>query len=57
MTMDSMMATVNFIHSASSLQHCLFRMLLTEMFAGHHNLLLHNDIKWQSNSQSTGVFL
>lgn len=24
-TMDSMMATINFIHSTSSLQHCLFR--------------------------------
>ncbi len=36
-TMDNVMATINFIRSTSSLQHRLFRMLLSEMSAEHHN--------------------
>jgi hypothetical protein len=56
-TMDSVMATINFIRSTSSLQHRLFRMLLSEMSAEHHDLLLHNDVRWLSLRQSARAFL
>uniref|UniRef100_A0A3Q0RPI0 SPIN-DOC-like zinc-finger domain-containing protein n=1 Tax=Amphilophus citrinellus TaxID=61819 RepID=A0A3Q0RPI0_AMPCI len=46
--MDDVMATVNFIRATSSLQHRLFRQLLSDMSPEHHDLLLHNDIRWLS---------
>ncbi|XP_058626113.1 SCAN domain-containing protein 3-like [Onychostoma macrolepis] len=51
-TMDNVMATINFIRSTSSLQHRLFRMLLSEMSAEHHDLLLHNDVRWLSKGKA-----
>ncbi|XP_051783182.1 SCAN domain-containing protein 3-like [Erpetoichthys calabaricus] len=50
--MDSVMATINFIRSTSSLQHRLFRKLLADMSAEHVDLLLHNNVRWliQGNS-------
>uniref|UniRef100_A0A8P4G4I4 Uncharacterized protein n=1 Tax=Dicentrarchus labrax TaxID=13489 RepID=A0A8P4G4I4_DICLA len=47
-TMDSVMAIINFIRCTSSLQHCLFRKLLTDMSAEYKDLLIHNDISWLS---------
>ena len=55
-TMDSVMATINFIRSTSSLQHRLFRMLLSEMSAEHHDLLLHNDVRWLSKGKALERF-
>lgn len=55
-TMDSVMATINFIRSTSSLQHCLFHMLLSEMSAEHHDLLLHNDVRWLSKGRALEYF-
>ena len=55
-TMDSVMATINFIRSTSSLQHRLFRMLLSEMSAEHHDLLLHNDVRWRSKGKALERF-
>lgn len=46
-------ATINFIQSTSSLQHCLFHMLLSEM-SEHHDLLLHNDVRWLSKGKALG---
>uniref|UniRef100_A0AAR2KEC7 DUF4371 domain-containing protein n=1 Tax=Pygocentrus nattereri TaxID=42514 RepID=A0AAR2KEC7_PYGNA len=42
---------VNFIRESSSLQHRLFRALLEEMSAAHHDLLLHNDVRWLSKGR------
>ena len=50
-TMDSVMATINFIRSTSSLQHHLFRMLLSDISAEHHDLLLHNNVRWLSKGK------
>lgn len=50
------MATINFIRSTSSLQHRLFRMLLSEMSAEHHDLLLHNDVRWLSKGRALERF-
>ncbi len=55
-TMDNVMATINFIRSTSSLQHRLFRMLLSEMSAEHHDLLLHNDVRWLSKGKALERF-
>uniref|UniRef100_A0A3Q4GBG0 HAT C-terminal dimerisation domain-containing protein n=1 Tax=Neolamprologus brichardi TaxID=32507 RepID=A0A3Q4GBG0_NEOBR len=55
-TMDTVMATINFIRSTSSLQHRLFRMLLSEMSAEHHDLLLHNDVRWLSKGRALERF-
>uniref|UniRef100_A0A669CMJ3 Uncharacterized protein n=1 Tax=Oreochromis niloticus TaxID=8128 RepID=A0A669CMJ3_ORENI len=55
-TMDSVMATINFIRSTSSLQHRLFHMLLSEMSAEHHDLLLHNDVRWLSKGRALERF-
>ena len=55
-TMDSVMATINFIRSTSSLQHRLFRMLLSEISAEHHDLLLHNDVRWLSKGKALERF-
>lgn len=52
MTMDNVMAIINFIHSTSSLQHRSFRKLLLEMSAEHHDLLLHNDVRWLSKGKA-----
>uniref|UniRef100_A0AAR2LE77 DUF4371 domain-containing protein n=1 Tax=Pygocentrus nattereri TaxID=42514 RepID=A0AAR2LE77_PYGNA len=50
-TMDNVMKLVNFIRESSSLQHRLFRALLEEMSAAHHDLLLHNDVRWLSKGR------
>ena len=55
-TMDNVMATINFIRSTSSLQHRLFRKLLSEMSAEHHDLLLHNDVRWLSKGKALERF-
>lgn len=55
-TMDNVMATINFIRSTSSLQHRLFRMLLSELSAEHHDLLLHNDVRWLSKGKALERF-
>ncbi|KAI2646908.1 SCAN domain-containing protein 3 [Labeo rohita] len=55
-TMDSVMAIINFIRSTSSFQHRLFCMLLSEMSAEHHNLLLHNDVRWLSKGKGLERF-
>ncbi|RXN38167.1 SCAN domain-containing 3-like isoform X2 [Labeo rohita] len=55
-TMDSVMAIINFIRSTSSVQHRLFRMLLSEMSAEHHDLLLHNDVSWLSKGKALERF-
>ncbi len=55
-TMDNVMATINFIRSTSSLQHRLFRILLSEMSAEHHDLLLHNDVRWLSKRKALERF-
>uniref|UniRef100_A0A8C1IF79 HAT C-terminal dimerisation domain-containing protein n=1 Tax=Cyprinus carpio TaxID=7962 RepID=A0A8C1IF79_CYPCA len=52
-TMDNVMA---FIRSTSSLQHRLFCMLLSEMSAEHHDLLLPNDVKWLSKGKALERF-
>ncbi|KAJ7986678.1 hypothetical protein DPEC_G00342390 [Dallia pectoralis] len=54
--MDSVMATINFIRSTSSLQHRLFRMLLSEMSAEHQDLLLHYDVRWLSKGKALERF-
>uniref|UniRef100_A0A3Q3EAD9 HAT C-terminal dimerisation domain-containing protein n=1 Tax=Labrus bergylta TaxID=56723 RepID=A0A3Q3EAD9_9LABR len=51
-TIDSVMATINFIHSTSSLHHRLFRKLLSNMSAEHRDLLLHNDVRWLSKGKA-----
>jgi len=51
-TMDSVMAIINFIRSTSSLQHRLFRMLLSEMSAEHHDFPLHNGVRWLSRGNA-----
>jgi hypothetical protein len=51
-TMDSVMATINCIPSASKLQHRLFRMLLSEMSAEQRDLLLHNDVRRLSKGKA-----
>lgn len=51
-TMDSVMAIINFIRAASSLQHRLFRQLLADMSADHSDLLLHNDVRWLSKGNA-----
>ena len=56
MTMDSVMATINFICSTSSLQHLLFCKLLPDMSAEHRNLLLHNDVRWLSKGKALEHF-
>ena len=38
------------------LQHRLFRMLLSEMSAEHHDLLLHNDVRWLSKGKALERF-
>lgn len=45
-TMDSVMAIINFICSTSSLQHCLFCKLFTDMSAEGKDLLINIDIRW-----------
>uniref|UniRef100_A0A3B4ZDH1 DUF4371 domain-containing protein n=1 Tax=Stegastes partitus TaxID=144197 RepID=A0A3B4ZDH1_9TELE len=54
--MDNVMATVNFIRATSSLQHCLFRQLLSDISAQHHDSLLHNDITRLSKGNSLERF-
>lgn len=55
-TMDNVMAIINFIRSTSSLQHRLFRQLLSEMSAEHQDLLLHNDVRWLSKGKALERF-
>ena len=55
-TMDSVMAIINFIHYTSSLQHRLFRKLLTDMSAKYKDLLIHNDIRWLSKGNDLKHF-
>ena len=43
-TMDSVMAIINFIRCTSSLQHRLFRKLLTDISAEYKDLPIHNDM-------------
>ncbi len=54
--MDNVVPTINFIRSTSSLQHRLFCKLLSEMSAEHHDLLLHNDIRWLSKGKALEHF-
>lgn len=54
--MDNVMAIIKFIRSTSSLQHCLFRQLLSEMSAEHQDLLLHNDVRWLSKGKTLERF-
>uniref|UniRef100_A0A3B5B1D1 HAT C-terminal dimerisation domain-containing protein n=1 Tax=Stegastes partitus TaxID=144197 RepID=A0A3B5B1D1_9TELE len=54
--MDNVMAIINVICSASSLQHRLFRQLLSEMSAEHQDLLLHNDVRWLSKGTALERF-
>uniref|UniRef100_A0A8P4GNU0 SPIN-DOC-like zinc-finger domain-containing protein n=1 Tax=Dicentrarchus labrax TaxID=13489 RepID=A0A8P4GNU0_DICLA len=51
-TMDSVMAIINFIRCTSSLQHRLFRKLLTDMSSEYKDLLIHNDIRWLSKGNA-----
>jgi len=55
-TMDSVMAIINFIRCTSSLQHHLFRKLLTDMSAEYKDLLIHNDIIWLSKGNALKRF-
>lgn len=55
-TMDSVMAVINFIRSTSSLQHRLFRQLLTDMSAQYNDLITHNDIRWLSKGNLLKCF-
>lgn len=55
-TMDSVMAIINFIRCTSSLQHRLFRKLLTDMSAEYNDLLIHNDIRWLSKGNALKRF-
>lgn len=55
-TMDSVMAIINFIRCTSSLQHRLFRKLLTDMSAEYKDLLIHNDIRWLSKGNALKRF-
>lgn len=55
-TMDSVMAIINFIRCTSSLQHRLFRQLLTDMSAEYKDLLIHNDIRWLSKGNALKRF-
>uniref|UniRef100_A0A8C6PNY7 DUF4371 domain-containing protein n=1 Tax=Nothobranchius furzeri TaxID=105023 RepID=A0A8C6PNY7_NOTFU len=50
--MDNVMATINFIRATSSLQHRLFRQLLSDISAEHNGLLQHNDVRWLSKQQT-----
>lgn len=51
-TMDNIMSMINFIRATSSLQHRLFRKLLSDMSAEHSDLLVHNDIRWLSKGNA-----
>ncbi|KAK0135642.1 SCAN domain-containing protein 3 [Merluccius polli] len=55
-TMDSVMAIINFICSTSSLQHRLFRQLLSDMSAQYTDLLIHKDIRWLSKGNALKRF-
>ncbi|KAF0035451.1 hypothetical protein F2P81_013209 [Scophthalmus maximus] len=55
-TMDSVKAIINFIRCTSSLQHRLFRKLLTDMSAEYKDLLIHNDIRWLSKGNALKGF-
>lgn len=50
------MAIINFIYCTSSLQHRLFRKLLTDMSAEYKDLLIHNDIRWLSKGNALKRF-
>uniref|UniRef100_A0A8C6VXB7 DUF4371 domain-containing protein n=2 Tax=Nothobranchius furzeri TaxID=105023 RepID=A0A8C6VXB7_NOTFU len=54
--MDNVMATINFIRATSSLQHRLFRQLLSDISAEHNGLLQHNDVRWLSKRNSLECF-
>ncbi len=49
--MDTVTRLVNFVRESSSLQHRLLRTFLEEMSAEHHDLLLHNDVRWLSKGR------
>lgn len=51
-TMDSVMAIINFICCTSSLQHCLFCKLLTDMSAEYIDFFIHSDIRWHSKANA-----
>lgn len=55
-TMDSIMEIINFITCTSSLQHRLFRKLLTDRSAEYKDLLIHNDIRWLSKGNALNHF-
>lgn len=55
-TMDSVMATINFIRCTSSLQHHLFRKLLKDISAEYKHLLIHNYIKCLSKGNALKRF-
>ena len=46
------MAIINFIRCTSSLQHRLFRKLLTDMSAEYKDLVIHNNIRWLSKGNA-----
>lgn len=55
-TMDPIMVIINFISCTSSLQHRLFRKLLTDRSAEYKDLLIHNDIRWLSKGNALNHF-
>ncbi|KAK6477898.1 protein FAM200A-like [Huso huso] len=54
--MNTVTAIINFIRSTSSLQHRLFRLLLADMSADHHDLLVHNDVRWITKGKALNRF-
>ncbi|MGH0161433.1 UNVERIFIED_CONTAM: hypothetical protein FKN15_041049 [Acipenser sinensis] len=55
-TMNTVTAIINFIRSTSSLQHRLFRLLQADMSADHHDLLVHNDVRWITKGKALNRF-
>ena len=43
---ETIMKIVNFLQSASALQHRLLRSFLAEIDASYDDLLLHNNVRW-----------
>lgn len=55
-SMDSTKAIINFICCTSSLQHRLFRQLLSDMSAQYNELLIHNGIRWLGKGKALKRF-
>ena len=55
--MDKVMKVIHFVRGTSSTQHRLFRRLVAESAdTTHHDLLLHNDVRWLSKRKALGHF-